>query len=365
MKLSDLLPSEKDMDRAKATIDELSTKKRNTEIEEDRLRIANGVLARSKWVRIAIVSAGLSGAAGLLGYGIYSGSKEDQQSGKADIAQSGSSTQENSNSAGHREQEGNQEGNKERVDKIVQMAEAGMGKLKETVENDINSLEDEKLKHMFNQAFLLMQINQDNPNKNHPRFLEQQSDKTTAFKQKNINYFGYNITTEKDKGTVASYIPPMRLMKLSPEFDKDNLLDALIMYHECQHVLQDTSVRAQLDTKEKYEKYMGSFFKKRDRIAFNVLAEGTAYAFEIELLDMILGGKLRRHEKLDAEEVRKALNARQGQMGTIKLLLGMADEYFGTNSSLSAGLNKRYLDHLVSIYDPSKYEPIWDSSPHN
>ena len=147
-------------------------------------------------------------------------------------------------------------------------------------------------------------------------------------------YFYYNA--EATEGTAASFEHPSRILFVNPHFNPDNLLDMLVMFHEVVHALQDFLFRYNLDKKGKFDVYE-NFFKEDGESNSLVDFEAPAFALEIELLNILLDGELKRRiqaDELDVdflESVRRRLKGRPGNqqpgdrdLQTVGMLCNMA-----------------------------------------
>lgn len=357
MKLKEFFPTEEQVDRAKRTVDRLSNKKEKSKKDDTAFVGAKAVVKRHQQVRTSIAAVGVAIGVGLMGYGIVGAASDESTStsngNEVSLVPEGKTSD-------HKKENGQlSEIDKiKQVDHLINVAEQGVDNLEQTVRKKVELMEDFDQRKVLMEAFKLAALNKDNPNKNYERLMSELEG--TTLRQQNINYFSYGVDS-KNSGFSAAYIPPQRVVKLDAGFDKDNLLDGLILYHELQHVMHDTVTRSKLNTKEKFDDY-NNFFRgsKGDKMRMSVLGEGTAYGVEIELLNVILDGRLKNGEAVNIEEVRKLLKARKDQIGTVALLLEFANAYYGSKSSIK-GLRRSYLQKIANKYDPQKYEVMWQT----
>lgn len=367
MKLSDLFVSEDKLEVAKATIGMVSAKKKPSAADVQKMDEAKELIARARSVRRLVMAAAFAGAAGLVGYGVYSGSRAEEKS--TTVASAGNSASLETSPGRFRgpasapAKGADLEANKiEKLDKVIVEVESSLNNLQKEVSGKLAKLPDAAEREKLEEAFKLAEINKENPNKNYLRLLEaQRTNNSGIFRQDNINYFSYDIDNSE---MAATYLAPMRKVQIRADFDKDNLLDALVLYHEFQHVMHDTLVRSRLDSKEKFEAYLGAYTAKRGKMVVPIIGEGTAYAHEIEMLDLLLDGALKSNVPVDPVVVQKKLKATPQQMGTVKLLIALAGQYYGSGSSLKRGLRHSYLDKIASYYDASRYQILWQDSPY-
>lgn len=247
-----------------------------------------------------------------------------------------------------------------RTDKLIVRAEKGadnLGKrLRDKFKEIPNTLNTEKLFMPFD----LVDINKGNPNRNSPRFHRKAAEAGTgSVKQDNINYFGYQSGGRELKGLAAAYSPPTREMVLAPDFDEDNLLDNLVLYHELRHVTQDTSVRHSISSQAEFQQYVAFYTRKsgNKRRVF-VLDEASAYMYEIEALNLLLDGALKEAAKkgvqLDVQQVRAQLNASKNQTGLLNMILEMGYAYYNSGST-DKGITQSFLREMVRTYRKNGY----------
>ncbi len=89
--------------------------------------------------------------------------------------------------------------------------------------------------------------------------------------------------------TTAAYTPAIKAVGLRRNL-QGNLMDALEIYHEMKHVIQDTKFRSYLDSEEEWVEYVNFFQGERLTI---VEYEQEAYLYEIEMLNALLKGELK------------------------------------------------------------------------
>jgi hypothetical protein len=144
--------------------------------------------------------------------------------------------------------------------------------------------------------------------------------------------------------TAASFEHPSRSLLINPEyFHSDNLLDMLIAFHEVIHSIQDAIFRMNLDKAGKFHVHGEFFAATGDTPKSLVDFEAPAFALEIELLDILLDGELKRRIQAGEydvdflESVRRRLKGRPGDgqpgdrdLQTVGMLCNMATYLYPT-----------------------------------
>lgn len=210
----------------------------------------------------------------------------------------------------------------------------------------IAALESENLREQLPLPFELVKINRANPWKNSQRLLTESNNIGNGageLRQKNLNFFRYdwfeNVPASPGLASMAAaYMPVTRVMAVSKDFNAHNTLDLLILYHELFHVTQDTGERARLQSRAQYDAYVQFYTglrHEKPRMVLNF--ETTAYAYELEMLDLAVNGRLREMVRdsnkqatleADAATLAAMLGAREDQVSTLELLCEFARAYF-------------------------------------
>lgn len=242
----------------------------------------------------------------------------------------------------------------EKVDRLVERAQEGMARLKALLEQKLDSVEDPKLRKKLMQPFVLMEINAQNPNINAPRFMKVASQGgLKRIRLDNINYFAFDVLPQGASSS-AAFEPPTKIMFLTEDFDPSNLMDLLTLYHECFHAMQDTQYRDTFNhDKERMEYYLD--YLKNQRVKMRVVNwEASAYAFELEAMDLLLDGFLREMAVDDhgfqVGDVLHQLNGRPDQASHVMVLGGLAFRYFEAGSYNPYQFSRSYVDGLANYY---------------
>lgn len=246
------------------------------------------------------------------------------------------------------------------VDQIISKAEINMENLRIAFAEKTEKIPHTKELELLGQCFILMAVNQANPNKNALRRNASHRGGSPIILQTDINYFSYALKDAGNYDSVASFAPRSRTMFLPLSLDEKNLLDSLVIFHELQHVMADTAVRFKLKSEAEFDAYNASFIvHPGDKQRILIISEGSSFSYEIEMLNILLNGKLKREEAIDLDSVKTALNAREDQKVTITLVLELAKSYYQSGSSFSSGMKIGYLEKVASKFDALTSEIVW------
>lgn len=200
--------------------------------------------------------------------------------------------------------------------------------------------------------FEIFKINRENVDRNayllRRKSLEQTRSRTSAQAPiQNANFFFYDFLTSQ-AGIVASFNHLGRTIKLSSQYDPDNILDNLIAMHELIHVGQDNEDRSTIP----YDEYYA--FASSNELRTNGLYEATAYINEIFMLnlftqDQFMRDVMQARGRINPQKYVTTLHARPEQVGTMVLLGEMAYQFYNSRSSLSQ-IDSSFLAYLNSIY---------------
>ncbi len=227
------------------------------------------------------------------------------------------------------------------VDQLIPRVEQGMAQLRSRVQNKLSQwgghLPAPYLSaDAFWAPFEVVEINKRNPTRNYEHFQRLRNGRIG-----DLNWFFYNTLrhSEHDNpeyGNIENYMaaafsPPFREIRISPEFDPNKLMDLLVAYHELRHAVNDSNVRTGLNSREQYEAYM-NFRRGRqgERQRFLIEDEAGAFAYEIEVLNVLLDDMLRQRSgnidvTLAAEQL--AVSDQHGK-SILRMLIEFAQVYY-------------------------------------
>jgi len=245
------------------------------------------------------------------------------------------------------------------VNEVIVKAETGMAEFESIMMPKIKQVTNPYLRKQMALPFEQININVDNPNKNSLILLQRH--RTEGFlRQQNLSWFSYKVKSHA--GMAAAFAPVLRMMYLDKNFDPQNFLDLLVLYHELLHVTQDNASRGRLDSKEQYEAY--NKFYMSNKLVLNL--EVTAYALEIEALNLYLDNYIKKQisegKEIDIHEIQIKLNARPNQLGTIKMLIDLAKLYYPEGLS-SANFNPKFFHKVGEFYSQQRGYELYMKTP--
>ncbi len=244
---------------------------------------------------------------------------------------------------------------------LIQKAEAGMAKLEQRVKPFLEQVEDQHFREEMASPFVIAKINEANPHKNYNERVKKiaDTDGDGIFAQENIHYYSYGLGSTA--GTIAEFAPAGRLIRLSPSLDLDDVADMLVVYHELKHACNDAITRMGLDTKEKFDNYMAIFTQRSEdgERAVVLNEETTAYAYEVEMLNMLLKDELRQSisnsTPLNAKSVAANLGiSKKSSIGIIEMLLEIANAYYPEGLT-NKFFTERYIEHIKRMHRGLKF----------
>ena len=251
-----------------------------------------------------------------------------------------------------------QEGDEEALWETITETEHAFLRFGEELSPKLQVLPNEELRNQLLLPFELAKINQENPYRNYLYFQRVASevvDESGRFQQENLNFFFYGRRGDVE-GSIsefaAAFAPTMRLMILDQKHD--SLVDLLVLHHELRHAMQDIKERGNIQTEEEFDQYIAFHTdgeRGRPRLILNW--ETTAYAYELELLNIMLGDQLResvlRGHVLKSSVIAERLNAQPDDMTSINFLRKLADLYYPQGFS-GEGFDPRYVRFLGQVY---------------
>ncbi|MDZ4284864.1 MAG: hypothetical protein U1A28_03505, partial [Patescibacteria group bacterium] len=244
-------------------------------------------------------------------------------------------------------------------DAIIERVENKFLSIAEQLKGKIVLLPYAPLREQLDLPRQVVLINKGNPWRNAYRF-EQAMQHEKYFEQENINYFSYQLLEDRRPNdttmhhAIAAYAPLTRKFYLSRGVVHMNVLDFVIAAHELFHVTQDTRERTRLNSEQQFMEYVNFYSTNRGespRIILN--NETTAYAYELELLDLLLDGKLRSvtlsKDVAAVTSLGGAIHIRAEQEQTFESLVGLASLYF-PNGMTKNGLPAEFVHQIARIY---------------
>lgn len=261
----------------------------------------------------------------------------------------------------------------EELDEKIARFEEAFLRFGTEVEVLAQNIQDPRLRANVLAPFDLVKINRANPNKNHLRFLRQALEGTNLgderlVRQSNIRFFDYDFQLKID-AFAATYSPVQRSLSLRPDFDLSSRGDLLLAHHELTHVGQDTNLRIGIGSREEFERYRRFHTvhpgeRPRSRLDY----EGGAYLFEMELLNVMLQGRLfaaaQSGSPMSAEEIATALSDPKN-VSIYSVLVDFARVYYPDRNerALLDAVGVRYEQQGHDLYLPTTTGGITRYSP--
>ena len=246
------------------------------------------------------------------------------------------------------------------AEEAIQKAEEAMVRLEAIMRPYLNTLPKDEFREQLEMPFEQMRINYDNPNKNAPRSHRRMAAQgQERVKQENPSWF--SIKGKNTPGLCAGFGPLERIMQISTDFDPNSMVDMLVLYHELRHVSQDTSSRMNLMTQQQFEAYVDfhSGKTKEEASRFLVTDEASAYAYQIEMLNLYLNDWLQQASvseiPISIDEIVQKLNGRPEQRGEMSIMLQLAYYYFPERMT-SGNFSRRFLDEITTLYEAKGYQ---------
>lgn len=214
--------------------------------------------------------------------------------------------------------------------------------------------------------------NKANPNRNKYLFLKRDLETRgdAALKTgiqtplQDIRHFLFQLLG--DVPLAAGFSPPDKTVSLNKQFDPNNLFDVLVLYHELEHVRQDTEVRKRLTTAQSFDSYMRFYTLGRGEKPRIIGAwEQEAYLKEIFILNALMDGRVKTdavRNSFDVNEYLKALRAPAERRGSVELLLDIAKTIYNSGSSLT-NLAPTYADTINNYYRRDRGSDIYRLNP--
>lgn len=251
----------------------------------------------------------------------------------------------------------------ELTDDLIQRAQEAMKTLEQKVSDRLEEMPDSRFKREMMSPFEVVRINERNPEPNGTRFHRLASESGKRTTKKEDPYFFYYEAFQRASGDrlAAGWNPVHQIMSLATDFDPKNLMDALVLYHELRHAAQTSNTLLGIKRQEQYDAWLAFHSYKPGEESPRIILndEAMAYAMEIEMLNLILGGELERKltagEEMDREKVAEALNAGSHRRELV-LILSLAKDYYFEKFNPAEGFNKHFMDAVYDWYANEGYD---------
>lgn len=188
----------------------------------------------------------------------------------------------------------------QRTDRVIERTDKGFQEFAKKVLPLIEALEDESLKVELRKPFAIFKQNEGNPaGKNYYRFMAQMKAEGQRSQDIKSPYYYYALADEHIDPTShlgAAFEPYRRTMLIYEETNPNNMVDMAILAHEILHVGQDDEDRATIRSPEDIQAYMAKYHRKPTHGSgvFDISTEVPAAQQDIELTNLLLGGKLKQ-----------------------------------------------------------------------
>lgn len=239
----------------------------------------------------------------------------------------------------------------QQTDILIQRIESGFSDFENEVRPLVERVPDAQFRAELMSPFEVMRLNQENPERNGPRYHRVMREHGEIEVQ-SANPYHFFYAANSNLGHMAAGVESLsRVMYLSPNLDTHNYVDMLVFYHELRHVAQHTNIRMNLHSPEEWEAYKRfNTMLVGEKPRININEEATAYAFEIELLNLMLNGelkmKIRSGDQIDIQSLHRRLRGRTNQIGTVELFVVLARAYY-PNGMSSGGFPRRFVDEIA------------------
>lgn len=217
--------------------------------------------------------------------------------------------------------------------------------------------------------FLILRSNVDNPEKNGIR--TQRLGREAGRERQNTepNFFYYEVS-DLAPGVAAAWAGSTRTMTLSTKFDPSNIVHMTVLYHEMVHVGQDNAIRSGIQTAEQRDKYLAfNTTPKGGRSKTVINLEATAYANEIDLLDIISNKLLSRlilnGQPVPLGELAHSIGASSDDEKSINILtfiVSLAQQYYLNGGMKDGNLPPQFFEFLAQSLIDRGYDPYIFSS---
>lgn len=236
------------------------------------------------------------------------------------------------------------------TDQLIAELEKGMENFREILEPKLSTIKDEKYRKHLLLPFDIVRHNAKNPFKNRRR-AERLHRHTNVIRMKSIYQFHYLAAAIE--GAAGAYNPPSKTLFANPDFDPENMMDMLTIYHELWHVIDDSGVRLKL-TPDQERRYLKFWSRIRDN-KVDINTESWANAFSIEIADLLLDGEIRETvesgRRFDIQGILKRLNAGADDKNLLIIMLGMSQGLYPEGiQKWPLKLPEKYYKNLTRIY---------------
>lgn len=211
----------------------------------------------------------------------------------------------------------------------------------------------------FYAPFHVLSINKQNALKS-ARILKRVHAEKSEVKMADPNYFVFDtfdqMRTPLDRSQLAAaFSPASRTLFVDSEIDPQSPFDMLVLYHELMHAVQDAILRARIQSPQEFELYKANHsMGNGQKMRINGVHEIDAYGSELEIADLMMGGRL-RNGTATMDDMIGVFRPRPNQIATVQLLHGLSTVYFPHGISNGA-FDPRFVAVIRKMYADMGYE---------
>ncbi|MFH1284751.1 MAG: hypothetical protein ABIH78_04165 [Candidatus Peregrinibacteria bacterium] len=212
----------------------------------------------------------------------------------------------------------------------IREVESGMENLRQSVQQKIDKIQDDNTRRSLNAPFEIIRNNQQYSERN-GTILRKSRVETLKI---NIWYFTYEAFLPETIGekVYGSFDLRSSQMDINTEYDPNNLLDNLVIYHELVHKSQQAAMlKHYQDAGKDYEEFT-EFIKSNVIINW----EWDAFAMMLLLMDLITNKRFTKYSQdgkpltpAEIDEIAHLLNIREKQRAFLTDLINLGYKYFG------------------------------------
>lgn len=253
----------------------------------------------------------------------------------------------------------------EPTQRVISEAENGLRSLYTQVQGKIATISDPFLREGLESPFEFAFNNQQNNPSRNLEVLHMEAaragKKETVLNNPSFFYYQVLSRNRAPGNASAAFSAVDRTVSLADDFNGENMFDVLQAFHELGHASHDTGVRQAMDSEDDLERYQDfyTYNAATEKPRMLVGEECTAYAMEIELLDLYLDGRLSQEIQggvVDIDRLARELNIRPEQQQGLAGLIELARAYYPDRISSNRGFSSAFVRTVSQTYQDNGYE---------
>lgn len=266
-----------------------------------------------------------------------------------------------------------------KTDRMIAKLENGILNLEQTIIPRLAKQKEPRLARYLQAPFDILRYNQiNNPNRNHFSNLKSYQE-TGMASPKDSAMFAWAVVSKHDLNTqrgiaqaetLASFDPLTSSVEVFEEFDENNILHTLTVYHELVHACEINLMRQRL-TPAQRSQYRDFFDNSKPRPARLVLpSEAMAIAQQTEILNLLLGGMLKSERikgtsELDLQKILAILSLKDNADNGNDLMTLLYFAYALYPQGLVPGQNfeEKFLNRVKTALNAGQNVEILDFYP--